>query len=59
MPSRLIRPLRCYAHDGLVYPLPDGHRFPLGKYALLREWAEADPRLELHGARAATRAELL
>jgi acetoin utilization deacetylase AcuC-like enzyme len=51
--------LRCYAHDGFAYPLPAGHRFPLGKYALLRARVEAEPRFEVHDARAATRAELL
>ena len=47
--------LRCYAHDGFAYPLPDGHRFPLGKYALLRARVADDPRFEVHDARAATR----
>ena len=51
--------LRCFAHDGFAYPLPDGHRFPLGKYALLRARVGADPRFEVHDARAATREELL
>ena len=51
--------LRCYAHDGFAYPLPEGHRFPLGKYALLRARVAADPRFEVHDARAATREELL
>ena len=39
--------------------MPAGHRFPLGKYALLRERAALEPRLEVDDARAATRAELL
>lgn len=51
--------MRCYAHDGFVYPLPAGHRFPLGKYALLRARAAEEPRLEVFDARAATREELL
>ena len=59
MPTRLGAPLRCYAHDGFAYPLPDGHRFPLGKYALLRAQADADASFEVHGARAATHEELL
>ena len=42
-----------------MYPLPDGHRFPLGKYALLRARAAQEPRLEVQDARAATREELL
>jgi acetoin utilization deacetylase AcuC-like enzyme len=59
VPPRLIRILRCYAHDGFVYPLPEGHRFPLGKYALLRRRAAAEPRLDVRDGRAATREELL
>ena len=51
--------MRCYAHDGFAYPLPEGHRFPLGKYALLRARAAAEPRLTVQDARAATREELL
>ncbi|MDX6619331.1 MAG: hypothetical protein QOK36_1717, partial [Gaiellales bacterium] len=39
--------------------LPDGHRFPLAKYSLLRAQADADPAFSVHGARAATREELL
>ena len=52
-------PLRCFAHDGFAYPLPEGHRFPLGKYALLRARVARDPRFDVRDARAATRAELL
>jgi acetoin utilization deacetylase AcuC-like enzyme len=59
VPSGLSTPLRCFAHDGFAYPLPEGHRFPLGKYSLLRTQADADPAFEVHGARAATREELL
>jgi acetoin utilization deacetylase AcuC-like enzyme len=59
VPPGLSLPLRCFAHDGFAYPLPEGHRFPLGKYSLLRAEADADPALEVLGARAATREELL
>lgn len=31
------RPLRVFVTDHHVVPLPDGHRFPMGKYRLLRE----------------------
>jgi acetoin utilization deacetylase AcuC-like enzyme len=58
MPAGLTA-LPCYAHDGFAYPLPEGHRFPLGKYALLRARVAGDPRFEIHDARAATRAEIL
>ncbi len=29
--------MRVWTHDRFTYPLPDGHRFPAGKYVLLRE----------------------
>jgi acetoin utilization deacetylase AcuC-like enzyme len=54
----LISALRCYAHDGFAYPLPEGHRFPLGKYALLRARVAGDPLFEVHDARAATHEEI-
>jgi acetoin utilization deacetylase AcuC-like enzyme len=28
--------MRVWTHDRFTYPLPDGHRFPAGKYPLLR-----------------------
>ena len=33
--------MRAYAHDRFHYALPDGHRFPLGRYRLLREAIES------------------
>ncbi len=30
-------PLKIYYHDNFVLPLPEDHRFPMPKYALLRE----------------------
>lgn len=50
--------MRAFAHDVFTYPLPAGHRFPLGKYRLVRAGAEADARIEVRDARAATREEL-
>jgi len=50
--------MRAFAHDVYAYPLPPGHRFPLGKYRLVREGAEAAG-LDVAPARAATRDELL
>jgi acetoin utilization deacetylase AcuC-like enzyme len=50
--------VRAFAHDVFTYPLPAGHRFPLAKYRLVREGAEAAG-IAVHEARAATRAELL
>ena len=32
--------MRAFAHDLYTYPLPEGHRFPLGKYRMVREAAE-------------------
>ncbi len=50
--------MRAFAHDVFTYPLPPGHRFPLAKYRLVREGAEAAG-IAVHDARAATRGELL
>ena len=35
--------LRVYAHDRFTFPVPESHRFPLGKYALVRALVEANP----------------
>ena len=29
--------MKAFYHDHFVFPLPDGHRFPMSKYALLRQ----------------------
>lgn len=50
--------LEAYAHDVYSYPLPPGHRFPLGKYRQVRERVDSLARVRVHNARAATRAEL-
>ncbi|MGH2996963.1 MAG: histone deacetylase family protein [Gaiellaceae bacterium] len=50
--------MQAFAHDVFTYPLPAGHRFPLGKYRLVREGAELSSDIEVRDARAATRAEL-
>ncbi|MEA2226410.1 MAG: hypothetical protein QOF04_40 [Solirubrobacteraceae bacterium] len=34
--------VRFWSHDRHGFPLPDGHRFPLAKYRLLREAVEAE-----------------
>ena len=46
--------MRAFAHDVFTYPLPAGHRFPLGKYRLVREAAEGLPDVDVHGTEAAT-----
>jgi acetoin utilization deacetylase AcuC-like enzyme len=54
-------PIRLYYTDQFVLPLPPGHRFPMAKYARLRErieqasWRDA---VELHSPPAATMEEL-
>ena len=34
--------MRVWTHDRFTFPLPERHRFPLGKYTLLRERLEAE-----------------
>ena len=34
--------MRVWSHDRFTFPLPAGHRFPLGKYRLLRERVVGD-----------------
>jgi acetoin utilization deacetylase AcuC-like enzyme len=51
-------PMQVFHSDHFVLPLPDGHRFPMQKYRLLREAAESEPGLRLQEAPAATDGEL-
>jgi acetoin utilization deacetylase AcuC-like enzyme len=51
--------LKAYYADQFVLPLPEGHRFPMGKYRLLRDWLSQHlPAVELHEAPAATDGQL-
>jgi acetoin utilization deacetylase AcuC-like enzyme len=50
--------VRAFAHDGLTYPLPPGHRFPLAKYRLVREAAERLAGVQVAPARPASWEEL-
>jgi acetoin utilization deacetylase AcuC-like enzyme len=51
--------MRAFTSDHFALPLPEGHRFPAGKYALLRERVEAElPQIRLEPAPAATDGEL-
>jgi acetoin utilization deacetylase AcuC-like enzyme len=50
--------VRAFAHDVYTYPLPSGHRFPLAKYRLVREGAEAFDGIDVEDARAAADDEL-
>ena len=51
--------MRAFHSDHFVLPLPPGHRFPMGKYRLLREAAEASiPGVRVCEAPAASDGEL-
>ena len=45
--------MRAFAHDVYTYPLPEGHRFPLAKYRLVREAAEGLEGIEVQESEAA------
>jgi acetoin utilization deacetylase AcuC-like enzyme len=51
--------MKAFYCDHFVLPLPDGHRFPMLKYARLRELLEVDGRLELLVPDAASDGDLL
>ena len=54
--------MKIFYHDQFVLPLPDGHRFPMSKYGLLRQRIEAAglvPAEELRVPAAATDAQIL
>jgi acetoin utilization deacetylase AcuC-like enzyme len=54
-----IRRMRAFASDRFVMPLPEGHRFPIGKYRLLREAVhDRLPELRVEEAPPATDGEL-
>ena len=50
--------IRAVAHDRFTYPLPDGHRFPLGRYRMLREAIEQQGIARVEEAPPATDADL-
>ena len=50
--------MQAFYADQFVLPLPQGHRFPMSKYRLLRERVEGDVGLELCAAAPASDAEL-
>jgi acetoin utilization deacetylase AcuC-like enzyme len=51
--------MRAFYSDQFVLPLPEGHRFPMAKYRLLREQlAQALPEVTMHVAPAASDGEL-
>lgn len=51
--------IRAYAHDRFTYPLPADHRFPLGRYRMLREVIEEQGIAEVEEAPGASDADLL
>ena len=51
--------MKAFHSDQFVLPLPPGHRFPMAKYARLRERLSQEPRIRLNVPDAATDAELL
>jgi acetoin utilization deacetylase AcuC-like enzyme len=51
--------VRAFYCDHFVLPLPAGHRFPMRKYALLRERLAGDPHIRLEVPAAATDEALL
>jgi acetoin utilization deacetylase AcuC-like enzyme len=51
--------ISCFYTDHFVLPLPEGHRFPMRKYALLREAVQTLSPHSLHEAPAATDDQLL
>ena len=51
--------MKAFHSDHFVLPLPEGHRFPMGKYRLLREAIAAElPEVRLHEAPVASDGEL-
>src|SRR4051795_6856555 len=49
----ILRRMRFWSHDRHGFPLPQGHRFPLPKYRLLREAVEREGLGEVCGSDAA------
>ncbi|MDZ4127529.1 MAG: histone deacetylase, partial [Hydrogenophaga sp.] len=51
--------MHAFYADHFVLPLPDGHRFPMAKYARLRERLSSElPQVQMHEAMAASDGEL-
>lgn len=56
---RFPRDMRAFYSDQFVLPLPQGHRFPMAKYRLLRDRLTAElPQVELAVAEPASDGEL-
>jgi acetoin utilization deacetylase AcuC-like enzyme len=51
--------MQAFYADQFVLPLPEGHRFPMGKYRMLRDWLSANlPQVQMKQAPASTDGEL-
>ncbi|WP_157264685.1 histone deacetylase family protein [Azohydromonas aeria] len=50
--------MQAFYADQFVLPLPEGHRFPMPKYALLRERLDGEPGIRLEAAPRASDGEL-
>ena len=51
--------MKAFYSDHFVLPLPDGHRFPMSKYRLLRDAVSAEGNIQLNEAPAATDTQIL
>ena len=51
--------MKAYYTDHFVLPLPDGHRFPMEKYRLLRDYVSKTAGIELLEPRAASNMDLM
>ena len=51
--------MKAFYSDHFVLPLPQGHRFPMSKYRLLRDAVSAQGNIELNEAPAATDTQIL
>ena len=59
MQASLQASLQAFYADQFVLPLPEGHRFPMRKYGLLRDWlTQSLPQVQLQVAPAATDGQL-
>lgn len=51
--------MKAFYTDHFVLPLPEGHRFPMAKYAMLRQCVQSQQTIELHIPDAATDEQIL
>lgn len=51
--------MKAFYTDHFVLPLPEGHRFPMAKYAMLRHCVQSEQKIELHIPQSATDVQIL